>query len=269
MPMIFCPSFAPKNIASSSENSTCARLSQRFMEGGAVIQETRLWNPETNRTTSMRGKEEAHDYRYFPDPDLLPLVVDEDWIERVKGSLPELPDEKRARFQERYGLSAYDAGVLTAARDLADYFEACAAGGGDAKQAANWVMGPVMGLLNARGESIAQSPVSARDLAGLLILLEKGVISGKIAKTVFEEMANTGKPAKEIVEKKGLVQVTDTSAIEEIVLKVLADNSQQVTEYQNGKTQVLGFFVGRVMKETRGTANPKLVNEVLKKNLGG
>jgi aspartyl-tRNA(Asn)/glutamyl-tRNA(Gln) amidotransferase subunit B len=237
-------------------------------DGGHVVQETRLWDPDKNRTTSMRGKEEAHDYRYFPDPDLLPLVIDDDWIDAVKKRLPELPDEKRERFINNYDLSPYDAGFLTSSRELANYFEDCVNVFPKPKQIGNWVMGSLIALLNAEGRSIEESPVSSQNLARLLELIDEGLISGKIAKTVFEEMAKTGRPPKEIVEEKGLVQVTDESAIQNVVIQVLERCSEEVADYKNGKTKLFGFFVGQVMKETRGRANPKIVNKVLRSKLG-
>ncbi len=238
-------------------------------DNGRVVQETRLWSPGSNRTTSMRSKEDAHDYRYFPDPDLLPLIIEQEWIDFVKKELPELPHEKQERFVKEYSLPAYDASVLTSSRELADYFEQCLKEYENAKQVSNWIMGSLMGVLNSAGKTINESPVSPGDLSGLLKLIDKGVISGKIAKTVFDEMVKTGTPPEKIVEEKGLVQVTDESAIEEIVIKVLENNSGQVEEYKNGKTKVLGFFVGQVMKETKGKANPKIVNDILKKKLTG
>ncbi len=236
-------------------------------DGGAVVQETRLWDPDKNVTTSMRGKEEAHDYRYFPDPDLLPLVIDDAWIQAVKAALPELPDAKKARFIRDMGLSAYDADVLTSSRELAEYFEACVAAFPNSKQACNWITGPLLGLLNAQGKTIDASPVSAVHLAELLTLIDKDVISGKIAKTVFDEMAASGKAPKAIVEEKGLVQLSDADAISAIVSDVLVRNPGEVEAYKGGKTKLLGFFVGQVMKRTRGKANPKMVNDLLKKRL--
>ena len=215
----------------------------------------------------MRGKEEAHDYRYFPDPDLLPLFVDEDWIERAGSELPELPEAKKQRFMEELGLSSYDAEVLTASRDLAGYFEECLKKFNNPKQVANWVMGPLLGLLNAQGKEIRQSPVSSSYLADLLKLMDDGVISGKIAKTVFEDMAKTGKAPKEIVEEKGLIQMNDASEIEKIVDDVIAKHPGQVEQFKSGKTKLLGFFVGQVMKETKGKANPKIVNELFRDKL--
>jgi len=245
------------------------RQREVLLEGGAVVQETRLWNPEKTRTTSMRSKEEAHDYRYFPDPDLLPLVIDDEWINTMGATLPELPEAKQRRYRTELGLPAYDAGVLTAQRELAEYFEACVELFPQPKIVSNWVMGSLLGLLRAEGRSISDSPVSAAGLAELLKLVDTGVISGKIAKTVFEEMAQSGASAPAIVESRGLVQVSDSSAIEAEARQVLADNPDQVTAYQGGKTKLMGFFVGQVMRATRGKANPKVVNEVLARLLKG
>ena len=244
-----------------------SRQMETMTDGGQVLQETRLWDPAKNRTTSMRGKEEAHDYRYFPDPDLLPLVIDDRWVAAVKDSLPELPDEKKARLIKVYGLSPYDADGLTSSRELADYFEECVQTFPNPKPVSNWVMGPLRGLLNAEGKSIDASPVPAPDLAKLLKLIEDGVISGKIAKTVFDEMAQTGRSPGKIVADKGLVQVTDAADIETVVSDVLSRCSKEVAQYQNGKTKLFGFFVGQVMKASRGKANPKIVNQVLKDKL--
>ena len=243
------------------------RQKETLADGGQIAQETRLWDPDKNRTDSMRGKEEAHDYRYFPDPDLLPLVIDEDWIETVRKSLPELPAEKKMRFVADFGLPSYDAEILTSDRDLADYFENCLQDFNQPKPVSNWIMGSLLGLLNAAGKSIDQSPITASDLARLLKLIDDGTISGKIAKAVFDEMAKSGKPPQQIVEEKGLVQITDTHAIDDVVAKVISSNPKEVEAYQNGKTKLLGFFVGQVMKETRGKANPKMVNEILRKKL--
>lgn len=246
-----------------------SRQREVLMDGGQIVQETRLWDPDKDKTTSMRGKEEAHDYRYFPDPDLLPLVIDEEWIENVKTNLPELPDAKRQRFMDQYELPSYDAELLTSDRELADYFENCTREFPQPKKVSNWVMGSLLGLLNARGKTIEDSPVSAVDLARLLALVEEGVISGKIAKTVFDEMAQTAKPAKQIVAEKGLVQITDTGALEDVVLRIIAGHPREVEAYKTGKTQLLGFFVGQIMKATRGQANPKMVNDILKQKLQG
>ena len=246
-----------------------SRQKEVLLEGAKVVQQTRLWDPELNRTIPMRGKEEAHDYRYFPDPDLLPLVIDDHWIEAVRKNLPELPDQKKSRFIRQYDLPSYDAGLLTADRELADYFEECARIVASPKLVSNWMMGSLLGLLNAQGKSIAQSPISAPDLARLIELIANGTISGKIAKSVFDEMAQTGKPPGEIVSEKGLVQITDSSAIEAAVSGVISSFPKEVEAFRNGKTKLMGFFVGQVMKVTKGKANPKLVNEVLKKMLEG
>ena len=243
------------------------RQQEVLAEGGQVVQETRLWNPDTGRTASMRGKEEAHDYRYFPDPDLLPLVIDRQWIDSVARSLPELPDQRRRRFIEDYKLPEYDAGVLTSSRHLADYFEQCLAAHNNPKQVSNWIMGPLLGLLNAQGKSISQSPVAAADLAELLDLIEQGTISGKIAKTVFEQMAASGKKAQAVVKEQGLEQVSDSDALGQLVDQVLAAHPDEVSRYRKGQAKLLGFFVGQVMKATSGKANPKKVNEILRKRL--
>ncbi len=236
-------------------------------EGGQITQETRLWDPDQNRSHGMRGKEEAHDYRYFPDPDLLPLVIDDDWIDRIRVTLPELPDAKRSRFVSQYGLPAYDAQILTTSREMADYFEACLKWCKNPKLISNWVMVELTGLLNNTEKTIDQSPVTAEHLGKMLQMVDDDAISGTIAKTVFTEMAATGQPPGKIVEEKGLVQVSDADALGTFVDKVLADNSAQVTDYKNGKTKLIGYFVGQVMKLTKGQANPKMVNEILRKHL--
>jgi len=238
-------------------------------EGQAVIQETRLWDSAKNRSFSMRGKEEAHDYRYFPDPDLTPLIIDAPWIETIRKTLPELPDARKERFIKEYNLPPYDAGVLTSARELADYFEDCVRQVNNPKLVSNWVMGSLLGLLNAEGKTIEQSPVSAVALAELLTLMETGVISGKIAKTVFDEMVASGKSPKVIVAEKGLVQVTNTSEISAVVDRVIAASPNEVEKFKAGNTKLMGFFVGQVMKETKGKANPGVVNQLLKEKLGG
>ncbi len=236
--------------------------------GGAVVQETRLYDPDKNETRSMRGKEESHDYRYFPDPDLLPLVLDDAFIEDVRRTLPELPDQKKERFMSQYGLSAYDAGVLTATREMADYYEAVAtACGGEAKLAANWVMGELSGALNKHGLEITESPVSATMLGGMLMRITDNTISGKIAKQVFEAMWAGDGDADAVIERKGLKQVTDTGAIEQAIDDVIARHPQQLEQYRSGQDKLFGFFVGQVMKATQGKANPVQVNELLKKKL--
>jgi len=236
-------------------------------EGGEVKQETRLWNPAKQITVSMRGKEEAHDYRYFPDPDLVPLVIDEDWIEKTRAGLPELPEARKARFVKDYNLPSSEARFLTDSRVLADYFEACVKAFPQPKTVCNWIMGSLMEALNAENKTIKESPVPSEELAKLLKLIDSGLISGKIAKTVFEEMVSSGKAPYDIVREKGLEQITDNDAIFEAVQKVLAAHNNEVESYKAGKTKLLGFFVGQVMKATQGKANPKMVNEVLRKML--
>jgi len=237
-------------------------------DGGTIQQETRLWDPGKQVTRSMRSKEEAHDYRYFPDPDLLPLVLDQAWVDGIRRTLPELPDEKKQRFIEQYGLSVYDAGVLVADRGKADFYEAVAKGR-DGKLAANWVTGDFFGLLNKAGKEIEDSPITAEQLGGLIDLIADNTISGRIAKEVFAEMFETGKDAAAIVEEKGLRQVTDTGAIESAIDAVMAANADKVAEFRSGKDKLFGFFVGQTMKATQGKANPALVNELLAKKLKG
>ncbi len=238
--------------------------------GGTVVQETRLYDPDQGETRSMRGKEEANDYRYFPDPDLLPLIIDEDFIAATRASLPELPDVKKQRFVEQYGLSSYDAGVLTASRELGDYYEeTVAALGGEPKLCANWVMGDLAGFLNKDGKDIAQSPVSTEQLAGLLRRIRDRTISGKIAKEVFEALWAGEGDADAIIEKRGLKQITDTAAIEKVIDDVIAANPEQLAQYRAGKDKLFGFFVGQVMKLSKGKANPGQVNELLAEKLRG
>ncbi len=237
-------------------------------EGGTIVQETRLWDTTKLVTRSMRSKEEAHDYRYFPDPDLLPLELDPEWVEEIKRTLPELPDEKKARFMADFKLSAYDANVLVNEKAKADYFETVAKGR-DAKLAANWVTGDLFGALNKAGLEIEESPVKAEDLGGLIDLIADNTISGRIAKDVFAIMFETGGKPADIVEKQGLRQVTDTGAIEGAIDQILAANADKVAEYKSGKDKLFGFFVGQAMKATQGKANPALVNEILQKKLKG
>ncbi len=238
-------------------------------EGGKVVQETRLFNPDNGMTRSMRSKEEAHDYRYFPDPDLVPLVISSDWVEDMRLTLPELPEARRARYATELGLSPQDAEVLTSSRELADYFQACLDNGCQPKAAANWIMGEVTRALNESGLVITACPVSPKLLGELLALIEKGTISGKIAKSVFDEMWRSGKEPALIVQEQGLVQVSDTSAIEKIVDEIMVANRGQVEEFRGGKDKVFGFFVGQVMKASKGKANPAVVNEILLKKLKG
>jgi len=234
--------------------------------GGKVDQETRLWDTAKGETRSMRSKEEAHDYRYFPDPDLLPLKLDGAWVEGIKETLVELPDEKKERFISQYGLKPYDTLVLVAEKASADFFEDVAKGR-DGKLASNWVTVELFGALNKLGKGIEESPVSAKALGGLIDLISDNTISGRIAKDVFEAMLETGKAAAAIVEEKGLRQVTDTGAIEAAIDKVLAANADKVAEYKLGKDKLFGFFGGQVMKATGGKANPAMLNELLKKKL--
>ncbi len=237
-------------------------------DGGKVVQETRLYDPDRGETRSMRTKEEANDYRYFPDPDLLPLEVDEAFIESVRAALPELPDTKKNRFMSDYGLPAYDAGVLTASRELADFFETTVgAAGGEAKLAANWVMSELGGVLNEQGLEITESPVSAEALGGLIQRIQDQTISGKIAKQVFAGMVAGEGSADEIIEAKGLRQITDTSAIEAMIDEIVEANPEQVEQYRSGKDKVLGWFVGQVMKASKGKANPDQVNKLLRERL--
>jgi aspartyl-tRNA(Asn)/glutamyl-tRNA(Gln) amidotransferase subunit B len=236
-------------------------------DGGTILQETRLFDPRKMETRSMRSKEEAHDYRYFPDPDLLPLEFEQAWVDAIAASLPELPDDRKARFVEALGLSPYDAGVLVAEKEVANYFEAVATGR-DAKVAANWITGDLFGALNKAGRDVADSPIAVTDLGALIDLIADDTISGRIAKDVFDEMFKTGRAPGEIVEEKGLRQVTDSGAIEAIVEAVMESNQDKVAEYRGGKDKLLGFFVGQVMKQSQGKANPKIVNDLLKKKLG-
>jgi aspartyl-tRNA(Asn)/glutamyl-tRNA(Gln) amidotransferase subunit B len=251
-------------------NIEVERQIELIEDGGTVVQETRLYDADKNETRSMRSKEEANDYRYFPDPDLLPLVLDPEMIEEIRATLPELPNAKRDRFIKDMGLSLYDASVLTSSREVADYFEAAlaAANDKDAKQCANWVITTLLGALNKASLEIDQSPVSATQLGGLLARISDNTISGKIAKKIFEALwAGEGKDADSIIEDKGLKQVTDSGAIEAIIDEVIANNPGQLEQYRAGKEQLLGFFVGQVMQASRGKANPAQVNEMLKAKL--
>ena len=238
--------------------------------GGKIVQETRLYDANKDETRSMRAKEEANDYRYFPDPDLLPVEIDAAFIEQVRATLPELPDAKKLRFVEQYGLSAYDAAVLTASRELADYFESVVKGvGSEPKICANWVMGDVSGFLNKENKEIGDSPVSAEMLAGMIKRIVDNTISGKIAKDVFEAMWGGEGDADAVIDKKGLKQITDTGAIEAAIKDIMDKNPKQVEGYRGGQDKLLGFFVGQVMKAMGGKANPAQLNELLKKMLAG
>jgi aspartyl-tRNA(Asn)/glutamyl-tRNA(Gln) amidotransferase subunit B len=235
--------------------------------GGKIDQETRLFDASTGETRTMRSKEDAHDYRYFPDPDLLPLVITQKFVDDINATLPELPDAKKARYIADYGLSPYDASVLVSEKAAADYFDALLAKKHDAKLASNWMTSELYARLNKMGVTIEQSPITVEQLSGLLALIEDNTISGRIAKTVFEKMVESGKPAKQIVEEEGLVQVTDTVAIEAAIDAVIAANPDKVAEYKSGKDKLFGFFVGQAMKATEGKANPAMLNELLKKKL--
>jgi len=244
-----------------------ARQVSILESGGAIPQETRLFNPDTGETATMRSKEHAHDYRYFPEPDLAPLRIADVWLDEIRTRMPELPVHKRARFMESYGLSEYDADVLTASRAIAEYYERAAVVASDPKAAANWVMGDLMGALNGAARQIADSPVAPEQLGELVALIRSGEISGKIAKDVFAKMFATGDAAPAIVEREGLRQISDSGALDLMVDQVLQQNPKQVEQYKSGKATVLGFLVGQVMKASRGQAHPGLVNELIKKKL--
>ena len=245
-----------------------ARQVALIESGGTVLQETRLYDSDGGQTHSMRSKEHAHDYRYFPEPDLVPLRIAPEWLEQVRAAMPELPARKRARFMEEFGLGEYDAGVLTATRHIAEYYEKAAAAAGDPKTTANWVSGDLMGMLKAGGKEIAECPIPPERLGELVALIGKGEISGKLAKEIFPKMFATGDAAPAIMEREGLRQINDTAALDTIIQEVLAKNPKQVEQYRGGKTTVLGFLVGQVMKATRGQANPAAVNELLRNKLG-
>ncbi|MBM3567507.1 MAG: Asp-tRNA(Asn)/Glu-tRNA(Gln) amidotransferase subunit GatB [Alphaproteobacteria bacterium] len=271
---------APLNTRCEIKNVNSMRFVQQAVEyesrrqiqvledGGTIRQETRLFDSSKGETRSMRSKEEAHDYRYFPDPDLLPLEFDQAFVDRIAATLPELPDEKKARFVSQYGLGAYEAGVLVAEREPAEYYESVAKGR-DPKLAANWVSVELFGQLNKAGKDLAQSPVSAAGLGELLDLIKDGTLSQRLAKDVFALMFETGKGAAAVVAEKGLKQVSDTGAIEAAIDKVIADNAAKVAEYRGGKPTLFGWFMGQVMKATGGKANPGMVNPLLKKKLDG
>lgn len=261
-----------KNVASFSGTYKAIefeveRQREVLESGGTVAQETRGWDGDRGITVSQRSKESAHDYRYFPEPDLVPMAVGEDWIEQVRAGMPELPQARLIRVKDQYGLSAYDAGVLTGTRAMADYFECVATHGAPAKLAANWVMGDLQALLTEAKCDIAESKVSAESLAAMIGLIEDGTISGKIAKDLLPEMFATGKAPKALVAEKGLVQISDTGALETAVREVIAANAGPVNDYRSGKKQAFGFLVGQLMKATKGKANPKLANEILAREL--
>ncbi len=238
-----------------------------LLEGESIIQETLLWNPDRNCTESMRGKEDAHDYRYFPCPDLVPVEISEEWIEQIRQTLPELPDQRRERLVAQYGLPEYDAVLMTADRDLADFFEETVGGGAPAKKASNWIMTEL--LRELKGEPLSTCPIKAGQLAALLMMVEKNTISGKIAKTVFQAMLESGKDPETIVKEKNLVQVSDSGELLALVREIIAANPGQVAEFRNGKTKLMGYFVGQLMQKTKGKANPALANELFAKELAG
>jgi len=236
-----------------------------LLDGGRVVQETLLWNPDRGCTESMRGKEEAHDYRYFPDPDLVPVVIDDDWIERVRSALPELPDERRRRFMSEFDLPEYDAGILTWSRELADYFETASRLYGNSKKLSNWIGTEL--LRDYSAETIASCPVTPEHLARLLKMVEEGAISGKIAKTVFADMLASGRDPDTIVREKNLVQMSDEGELLAVVREIIAENPDQAQQFREGKTKVMGFFVGQLMKKTKGQANPQLANRLFMQEL--
>ena len=248
-------------------HSEVERQQEILEDGGRIIQETRRYNADKDETTSMRSKEVANDYRYFPEPDLLPVVIDDEYIAAVRAQLPELPDAREARFIEEYSLSKYDAGVLVSSRELAEYFEIVANKSGDAKLAANWVSQDILGLLNKNNLEIAESPIQAERLAILIARIKDNTISGKIAKTVFETMIDDASDVDAIIEAKGLKQVTDSGKIEKLVLEVIENNPAQVQQYKEGKEQVIGFLVGQCMQLSKGKANPAQVNELLREKM--
>jgi aspartyl-tRNA(Asn)/glutamyl-tRNA(Gln) amidotransferase subunit B len=245
-----------------------ARQVALLESGGRVAQETRLYNPDLGETFSMRSKEDAHDYRYFPEPDLAPLAIGARWLDEVRATMPELPSRKRARFVGEYGLSEYDAEVLTASRATAEYFETAARASGNPKTAAHWVMGDLMGLLKAEGKEIADSPIAAGRLGELVKLIGTGALSGKLAKEIFPKMFSTGEAAAVIMEREGLKQISDSGALEKIIADVIANNPKQVEQYRGGKTTVINFLVGQAMKATRGQANVAAVTDLFKQKLG-
>lgn len=239
------------------------RQAEILDDGGVVVQETRRWDEAQGKTFSMRGKEEAHDYRYFPDPDLVSIYIDEEWKERIRASIPELPDARKLRYASEFGLPDYDAGVITSSKAIADLFENSLAYTSDAKSVSNWIMGELLGYLNSNNIEISDVKLTGQGLGEMINLIEKGTISSKIAKTVFKEMLQSGKLPAQIVEEQGLVQISDEGAILEIVKEVVANNPASVQDYKAGKDKAIGFLVGQVMKQSKGKANPGLVNKLL------
>lgn len=240
------------------------RQKEVIENGGQVVQETRTWDDSLNKTISMRGKEQAHDYRYFPEPDLVPLEIDSEWVDSIRNQLPELPREKKERFVKEYGIPEYDAGVLTDSLALATFFEDCVSSYNDAKAVSNWIMGDFLRLVKEENLDIEEVKITGALMAKMLQLMDKGVISSKIAKTIFEEMFKTGKDPETIVEEKGLKQISDEDKLEEIVEKILEENPEAIEDIRNGKDRAIGFLVGQVMKETRGKANPGMVNKLIR-----
>ena len=238
-----------------------------LLDGGNVIQETLLWNPDKNCTESMRGKEDAHDYRYFPCPDLVPIDISEEWIEEIRATLPELPDQRRTRFIEEYGLPEYDSAILTGDRELADFFETAAGGGAPVKKVSNWIMTEL--LRELKGDEIGNCKVTPVHLGELLLMVDRGTISGKIAKTVFVDMMESGKDPQEIVKEKNLLQVSDEGELLALVKEIVAANPGQAEEFRGGKNKLMGFFVGQLMQKTKGKANPKLANDLFSRVLNG
>lgn len=255
-----------KNVQKALEYEASRQI-RIFEAGGVIVQETRLWDAKEEITMPMRSKEEAHDYRYFPEPDLVPLIIDQEWMQKVKRGLPELPDEKKARFEEQYGLPGYDAEVLTSSRALADFFEETARLFPRPKMVSNWIMGEVLREVKVADEGIKAIKISPTMLADLLKLIDEGVISGKLAKDVFDEMSASGAAPTAIIKEKGLEQISDEAEIEQLVEETLRQNEEQVKQYRAGKTKLFGFFVGQVMKACSGKANPQLVNAIIKKKL--
>ncbi|ORX24668.1 aspartyl/glutamyl-tRNA amidotransferase subunit B [Thermoanaerobacterium sp. PSU-2] len=240
----------------------------KLIEGGeTIVQETRRWNEQKGITESMRSKEEAHDYRYFPDPDLVPIIVSDEWKEEIRKSLPEMPEHKKERFVTQYGIPEYDASVITSSKPLADFFEKCVLEYSSAKTVSNWIMGEMMRLLKETGKEVEEVLIKPHQMASLLNLIDNGTITGSIAKTVFEEMFATGKNPEEIVEEKGLKQLSNEDELREIALKVIEDNPKSVEDYKNGKDKAIGFLVGQIMKATKGKANPQLANKILLEEL--
>ena len=261
-----------KNVASFSGTQKAidfeiARQIKTLEEGGVIVQETRGWDAVRGVTVSQRTKESAHDYRYFPEPDLMPLVVDEAWETEIRARQPELPRVRQERFMSEYGLSEYDAGVLTATRPIADYFEEVAAKGAPAKPAANWVMGDLQALLTEKEADYSACPLKPAELAAMIELIEDGTISGKIAKDLLPEMLSSGKPVKDIIKERGLEQISDSSALEKVAEDIVTANPGPVEDFRNGKEKALGFLVGQMMKATKGQANPQLANDILRKVL--